>query len=410
MLDSAAEARRRFDRPELAPLWREARRRFEEAVPIARLSLRGLSESERRAIADLLGLGRLPDPTCTVAVSALDRVLIGSPACLDTRGVVEAIGGPLADRTAERWARRVEREELWSWLAAHPVVTAEPALHPWVEGERRKGPIDGDVTRTRALLGRALDVLEAMPASGQPLASFAQQLCGDPHGLDEGTRLGGLVLRAVACLHDVEPPADAEDRRHLWELAGVACDAISTAVLVAGLRPDGSGPLASGLRAWTGAAQAVVVTLAQLRVDDLGDVHRELVFVVENPSMLAEALARFGGGCPPLVCTSGWPNLAAVTLLRRLAGAGIELAYHGDLDGEGVRIAAHVIAKTGARPWRMAAADYRSTVRPGSPAPGRITEAPWDAELAPAMRAAEATVSEESVIDVLLEDLARYAS
>jgi uncharacterized protein (TIGR02679 family) len=410
MPDSAAEARRRFDRPELAPLWREARRRFEEAVPVTRLSLRCLSEGERRALADLLGMGRLPEPACTIAVSALDRVLIGSPARLNTRGVVEAIGGPLADRTAERRTRRVEREELWSWLASHPVVRAEPALLPWAEAERRKGPIDGDVARTKAMLTRTLDILAAMPANGQPLASFAQQLCSDPHGLDERTRLGGLVLRALACLHDVDPPADAEERRRLWELAGVACDAISTAVLVAGLRPDGAGPLASGLRAWADASQAVVVTLGQLRADGLGDVHRPLVFVVENPTVLAEALARFCGACPPLVCTSGWPNLAAVTLLRRLAAAGMELAYHGDLDGEGVRIAAHVFAKTGARPWRMSAADYRASVRSNSPAAGRITEAPWDAELAPAMRAAGATVSEESVIDALLEDLARHAS
>jgi len=123
--------------------------------------------------------------------------------------------------------------------------------------------------------------------------------------------------------------------------------------------------------------------------------------------VLAEALARFGAGCPPVVCTSGWPNVAAVTLLRRLAAAGVELACHGDLDGEGVRIAAYVMHKTGARPWRMSAADYRAAAGSEGPAAGRVTDAPWDEELAPAMRASGVAVPEESVVQVLLDDVSR---
>lgn len=52
-----------------------------------------------------------------------------------------------------------------------------------------------------------------------------------------------------------------------------------------------------------------------------------------------------------MVCVNGWPTTAAVQLLRRLVAAGCPLTYHGDLDGEGIRIAAYVIAKTGATPW-----------------------------------------------------------
>lgn len=59
--------------------------------------------------------------------------------------------------------------------------------------------------------------------------------------------------------------------------------------------------------------------------------------MVENPSFLALALRRFGPDCPPLVCTSGKPNSAAIQLLRLLIDRGAALRYHGDFDGEGIR-------------------------------------------------------------------------
>ncbi|MFJ9815366.1 DUF2399 domain-containing protein [Streptomyces sp. NPDC101151] len=132
---------------------------------------------------------------------------------------------------------------------------------------------------------------------------------------------------------------------------------------------------------------------------------------MENPSILALALRRFGTGCPPLACRSGWPNSAAIQLLRMLADNGAGLRYHGDFDGEGIRIAAYVLDKTPARSWRMAAADYRAAVARTShgPEPGRVTEAPWDPDLVQAMTEHGTAAVEELVADVLLEDLAGSA-
>lgn len=132
--------------------------------------------------------------------------------------------------------------------------------------------------------------------------------------------------------------------------------------------------------------------------------------VTENPSVLALALRRFGRQCPPLVCTSGWPNTAVIHLLRRLADDGASLRYHGDFDGEGIRIAAHVLAKTGAAPWRMAIDDYRAAVPrvPSGPDPGRLTPAPWDRALVDSMAELRTAVVEEVVADLLLDDLADH--
>ncbi|MEU3349224.1 DUF2399 domain-containing protein [Streptomyces sp. NPDC006700] len=108
------------------------------------------------------------------------------------------------------------------------------------------------------------------------------------------------------------------------------------------------------------------------------------------------------------MCTSGWPNSAAIHLLRLLADQGAILRCHGDFDGEGIRITAHLLDKTPARPWRMTAADYRaaSARTPHGPEPGRLTEAPWDPELTRAMTDRGTAVVEELVADVLLADLA----
>lgn len=88
-----------------------------------------------------------------------------------------------------------------------------------------------------------------------------------------------------------------------------------------------------------------------------------------------------------------------------LAEAGAQLRYHGDLDGEGIRIAAHVTATTPATAWRMSAGDYLEAIRPHGPPAGRVTDAPWDPDLAPRVRKHGIAVFEEQVLSVLLDDM-----
>ncbi|MFI0485762.1 TIGR02679 family protein [Actinomadura sp. 9N215] len=374
---------------------------------MSRVTVSGLGERQRAALADLLGMDRYPPSTLTIAVTRLDAVMDEMAGC-DTRTATETIIGPIGDRAAERrdWERR--RTALWSWLVEHPVVVAEPALLDWVADVRRRGLVAGSLEDTRAMLEQALSVLAVLPADGRPLAAFATDTLGDPHALDEGRRLSGVVLKALSCVYAIAPPDDAVERRALWERAGIACDSLSTTVLVAGMRPSGSDALAHSLNSWADAGQASVLTLAQLAVSpslhDIGPT----VWVTENPSIVALAVQHLGRRCPPLVCSSGWPNSAAIRLLRDLAASGCVLRYHGDFDGEGLRIAAHVIVRTGARPWRMSAADYRAALvnAPGPfPSAGRVSDSPWDTELARLLAAHDAAIAEEAVAEFLLADL-----
>lgn len=409
------QGERALRRPDLRPLWQAVHDRLSSGRPVARVRLGPLDEGQRAALADLLGLERLPDACPSVSLARLEEAV--AELCSRTvREVVSELVGPLGDRAAERRRQGDERAELWSWLAGHDMLRAQPALADWATSCRTAGLVGGSPERTRELLEAALAVLEALPAQGEPLPAFAARILnGDSHALDDGTRRSSLVLRALAAVHGTDPPQSAADRRALWARAGVADDELSTTVLAAGLRPMGNGPLARVARVCTQAGHAASLTLAQVRAPGefaLAAAPGPVVHVTENPSVLALALRRFGPGCPPMVCTSGWPNSAAIRLLRLLADNDGELRYHGDFDGEGIRIAAYVMDKTPARPWRMTAADYLAAAArtPGGPGPGRLTEAPWDPQLAPMMADHGTAVVEELVADALMEDLAGFAA
>ncbi|WNI16343.1 TIGR02679 family protein [Actinacidiphila sp. ITFR-21] len=392
----------------LRPLWQAVHERLSSGRPVSRVRIGPLDDEQRSALADLLGLDRLPDVRPSVALARLEEA-VADAGGRTLRDVVAGLVGPLDDRAAVRQLRKDERDELWAWLEGHETVRSQPALGDWVAQCRSGGLIDGSVPRTRDLLSAALAVLAALPAEAEPLPVFAARMVsGDSHALDDGTRLSSLVLRALSAMHAVEMPGNAQQRRGMWARAGVADDELSGTVLAAGLRLVGDGLLSRITGACTQAGHAASLTLAQLR--DPGDLRpcEGPVHITENPSVMALALRRFGTACPPLVCTSGWPNSAAVHLLRLLADHGAVLRYHGDFDGEGIRIAAYVLDKTPAAPWRMTAADYRDalTRTAHGPAVGRLTTAPWDLALTEAMAEHGTAVLEETVAGPLLDDLA----
>jgi hypothetical protein len=201
----------RLGSPALMPLWKAVHDRMSSGKQVSRVKFGPLDEEQRSAVADLLGAERLPGEYTTVSVASLDELLFAAVGA-DAREVVTSLLGPLDDRAARRAAAADERSGLWEWLAGHPVVATQPALREWVDAVRRAGLIGGSAERTRNELDRALRVFGALPATGVPLPVLAEDVLGDPHGLDEGTRCAGLVLRALAVLHAVELPRNLDGR------------------------------------------------------------------------------------------------------------------------------------------------------------------------------------------------------
>jgi len=405
-----ARAQERLGRPELAGLVDELERRFGDGDVPASIAMRDLPGSARRALADLLGSDRLPRVDARVRIDRLlDALALSSVA--ELKDAVEALRGPMPDRRAQRVAERSARESLWQWLEGEAALLALPAGRPlagWVERQRLAGARGGlEVHRRR--LQRALAVLRALPADGLPLAALAADHAGDPHALDHGRSVAAIVLDAVATATGSARPADAEGARLLWETVGVVPDPLSSTVLSLGLPGGAATPLDRWLAAAAGASEPVVLSLANLRRWPLPALPAgAAVFVFENPSLIAAATAGGWSG-PPLVCSSGRPSVAVVTLLRQLGAGGASLYQHADFDPTGLAITGWLAERAGTVPWRMTGGDYLGALA-ASVSPATLSDpppaTPWDPALAGALEHHGVAVFEEAIRHSLLEEAA----
>jgi uncharacterized protein (TIGR02679 family) len=401
----------RLGRPALVPVVDELARRFGEGPDPARLTLRGLPPETQRALADLLGTDRLP---ATDAHIRVDRLLgaLGLSSDAQLRSLVEQLRGPLPDRRAERAEDRASRDALWSWLdeqaCALDLGAGPDRLAGWAAAQRAAG-VRGGVAAHRRRLESALTVLRALPADGASLSSFASDRAGNPHALDQGLALPALVLDAAAAALGHQRPVSAEAARTLWEAVGVVPDPLSSTVLTLGLPGGKETPLQDWLAAATAVGEPVVVALANLRRWPLPPLPAGThVYVVENPSLVVEATAAPWAG-PPIVCSSGRPTVATVTLLRQLTSGGARAFQHADFDPAGLSITQWLARQAGTIPWRMGAADYAAHASRSQPViSGPIPETLWDPALRDLVERERRPVYEEQVRAELLADMRQH--
>ena len=405
------DIRRLYGQDGLQPLWRELRRRLEHDTTVSTIVLRGMDEDTRVAVAELLGRWDISDPV-RIPIDRLASAV--EPHAPDE--IVVALHGPLQDHVGRRRAEVQAKVELWSWLAEHPIVL-DRNLHVWAAGQRRVGLLDGSVENTRELLQQALTVIEQLPYSEAiDRQILAARVLGPTHALDDKQPLSRLVLSALAEQRDVEAPRTARERRALWGSHNVVVDEYSSVVLIAGVRPEGTGLLTRLLSEAADAGQPFAATLAQVTEAESLDWPTGAIHVVENPSVLSAAVRRLGRSCPPIVCTSGWPVTAATTLLQLLSDVpDTELLYSGDVDPEGLAIASWLAARVPLRPWRMDLQTYGRAVAAGSVegacGPVSLTDPPdWLAGLADELDLRRVAVCQEHIIDQLLDDLADEAA
>jgi uncharacterized protein (TIGR02679 family) len=400
----------RLARPELDPVVDELLRRLGEssATPV-KLTLRGLQPEARAALADLLGMARLPPVDSRLDVGRLAGAL-GLSDRESVRIVVETLRGPVRDRRAERLAERQSREALWNWFTGRCEALSIRGLGPvrgWPAGVRNDG-VRGSVDEHRRRLAGALDVLGRLDSDAEtstPLAVLANEVLGDPHALDSIRPVARLVTGAIADAAGLGRPATAEEVRAAWELVGVVPDPLSSNVLVLGLEVAPEHPLASMLQHHREASEPVVLTLSQLQrwpVDALTT--NRSAYVIENPALIAAAAARRWIG-PLIVCSSGRPSVAVVTLLRQLGQSSYQ---HADFDVAGVGITTWLCEHAGTIPWRMTSSDYLAVASARNDRPrlrGVVPTTRWDPDLAEAMNEEGVAVFEEEIADRLLDDM-----
>jgi uncharacterized protein (TIGR02679 family) len=408
--------RRLLGHPQLAWLVRRVRCRMEEGRPLeGTVTLAQATAGERQAVHRLLGRPPRRGRSLNVSLEAVDELLRRSGACAEGLAVaVVRLGGPVTMRkdASDAW------REAFTELEAAVGASGPPELVDWLDELRRSGLVkrlQPDPQRARRLLGRVAAVVSALPADGEPLGQFAARHAGSAHALDHGKPLATLALGAARVVAGLPPPRDgespAESRREAWAAVGLLRGELSSVVLSLGIPGGGTSAAGRLLAVARDHGEPVALTLRQL-VRNPPSWDRSLrgtrAWICENPVVLALAADRLGPRCPPLVCTSGQPGAAVMTLLRGLVAAGAHLVHHGDFDWGGIRIGNVLHARLPVAPWRFDSGAYERAVavQPGPRLGGAPIGAAWDAELSAAMQCAGRAVEEETVVDELLDDLA----
>jgi len=319
-------------------------------------------------------------------------------------------GGPLRLRPQERADQAARLAAFWEAALAHDLCLREPRVRTWVEGLRGSGALGGSpfATDRGRSLAISLDIGATFPREPAiERSTLANEILGDPHGLDDGSLAGQRLIAQLAAREGLAGTRlTAGERRALLGRFGVVSDPASATVLVLGLRPVGDSPLEQALRLLAGGH--VVVTLGQLARMPVRFERDLLVRLCENPAVVLRAEDRLGATCGPLVCTGGWPGSAVCALLDALREAGARFVHHGDFDWEGVAIGRWLRERYGARSWRFDAAAYRTAVAAAEarlPPLKASRHACDDDDLAVELRRCGVAVSEEAVLDELVLDL-----
>jgi uncharacterized protein (TIGR02679 family) len=404
-----------------------ARRRLERTGGVldGDIGLTRPSEAERRTVIGITGRYR-PETAQRLAVPLRDL-----DAYLDDRygtGLLAALGrlhGPLRDRPAERADEDARREQ--ALKSAHSSrLAGQGWFAAWLERIAADGTLTRLVRRGDApLLDAAVRVLErltgdrdrfpgdqdrppAHPVGVLPLPVLAEWATGDTKALVPGSPLEQLVLRALAQRTGGDVPRVRAGRRALWESAGAIADDLASQVLVLNIGAEGDAVVCDWLRDAADFGIPFRLTLHQLATDPVVPAART-IFVCENPAVLRAAAGELQDTSAALVCTEGVASAACHKLLGDAVRAGALLHWRADFDWAGLRITAGAVARHGARPWRMTAADYAAALGRGESTPlaGPPAASPWDPELARAMEESGSTVMEERLLPALLSDLTR---
>lgn len=410
MSGNNARIRETLGRPELQRLVLRLRTRLERGKDLCGImALPNATPAERDALDRLIGRAPTRGTSVAISLDRLDEKLRVAGVCPNLREAVESLTGPVKDRRAEREA--VERQWVAIFDAAAERIGARVELSNWLGHVRANGLLRRyGIAEAQCLISHALTVLSALPAQDITLAELAARTVGDAHALDPDTSLGALVLRAVAALGKCEKWDDVQSRREAWASVGVICDALSAPVLVLNLRASDDGPTSRALRLYADAGEPAFLSIRQLLRTPLAfsrEVVGSVVYVCENPSVVAAVANRLGNQSAPLVCIEGQPRTATRLLLNSLQSAGVRLVYHGDFDWPGIQIANTILSRHKAEPWRMSANDYRTFAIHSLALSGLPVAATWDSNLMPAMHELGRAIHEEQVTETLIADLAR---
>jgi uncharacterized protein (TIGR02679 family) len=243
--------------------------------------------------------------------------------------------------------RRLQTMRAEFWTSANLRLPRTPAL---VQHLRLGGLTNTTLEQRGRLidaLARAHDVLPLRRPV--PLPRLAYHCAKDPHYFDFNFPGNGskLVLLAAELLGEKPTVARTPlERFHLLTRCGIVPDRISSTVIVLNIDAVGHGQLDAFVRQARAVARPLHLSLHDLTTNPPTFSTAEPVHVVENPSVLEEALIRRYHG--PMACTSGTLSAVDHCFLQKLVDDGVSVVYSGDEDSSGRLIARAVHNRYGA--------------------------------------------------------------
>ncbi len=399
-----------LEKPALGRIMNRLRRRLRHGRDLdSVMTFSDLSSEERSAIDRLLGRRPSSGTATSVRPREVERILREGDVCDSLEEALTHAFGPVLNERLSREAARQQWDDLHASVAQQ--LSDLPSYHDWLDGLFSTGRLKrwcrGDCVLAQRMMDVAATVLRGIPWPVISLADLATRLTNDSHALDRGLALPRLCLSAIKTQHPLKDHDPS--RRQLWEWAGVVIDELSAPVLVLNLRADPATLLGQTINTLAEAGEPFHLSVRLLRLAGAGAFQAmsgQVVYACENPTVVATAARRLGSTSRPLICTSGQPASAAQLLLSQLRDVGCRVLYHGDFDNAGITIANLLIRRFGVEPWRMSSEDYAASMTKG-PVLTNCVAASWDQHLSGLLVAAGRAVLEESVLDLLIEDLSK---
>ncbi|HEY1351593.1 MAG TPA: TIGR02679 family protein [Ktedonobacteraceae bacterium] len=431
--------------------------------------LRACTSEERREVARFLGKRLSAGETLVVRLADFQQALDASGFPCELGELLAALypERPQVTRPDRRRQRAQAQQRFYEALSSlgqnPPAGAGERWLLTGAHGReylflhhKNDEPVlqEQVVQATRQVIA-ALNQLPIPPAY-ERLALFAQRVGGDPHLLDTPSFTGRLFLFALQDLPALNRPQDAagttdaqepEDqtplppgelveeegfspraqnrqRLLLYYKAGLLTDTISSTVAVFQLAHAEDARGVSDPLVASAGARVLVLPLRQLLSWQRLVPASQQVYVFENPQVFETVIdeiqqrispAHNTWSWPTLVCTSGWPGVAAIRLLDLLTRTHPQtlLYYSGDFDLAGLRIAAYLqeCYRPHLRLWRLdpqayqAALHHQGTALTSHELAALRTLPDAFAPLATAMQARGTKAYQEGITRLLLQDI-----
>jgi uncharacterized protein (TIGR02679 family) len=307
---------------------------------------------------------RIEGSLTVIPVQRVLRALTMTPN--ELREVVEQNVGKIPPLAEDRRRAAQLREDIWAYTAT--VLPDTPRLTARLQA---RGVVDDRADELRRLIDALARVRARLPLSRPAtLARLSLNCAGDPHYFDlndagQGAR---LVLLAADMLGADIPDTPAAERALLAQV-GIVADSLSQTVLVLNVNATGNGPTDRSLRLAHEDQRPAHLTLHDLTAYPPTLDEAEPWLVVENPSVIHEALMR--GVRSPIVCTSGTLTAVDHVLLGLARACGVPMKYSGDIDTGGKNIAAAVL-----RRYEVPSQEMDRETRRAAAAAGALSEGP----------------------------------